>query len=128
MYLHEITNKMGFYIHIRRMVDLCPETGTPFYYGPNLEKIYNIPEIAVPDQYRRFLYEKNSVYHAYMSDNCYYDSVDMVQDMFPTWEQVKNLYPDAEERYGWTEQDHNLFRDAIEWFAAQPIGYIIHWG
>lgn len=128
MCLDEIRNKMGFYIHIYIMTQLCPETGKPFYYGPNFEKIYDIPEIVVPEQYRRFLSEKNSIYHAYMSDNNYYDSVDMVHDTFPTWQQVKNLYPDAEEEYEWTEQDHNLFNEAIKWFASQPIGYIIHWG
>lgn len=119
---------MGFYIHIYSMVNLCPETGKPFYYGPNFEKIYDIPNIIIPEQYRRFLYERNSIYHAYMSGDSYYDSVDMVVDTFPTWEQVKNLYPDAEEEYEWTEKDHTLFHNAIEWFASQPIGYIIHWG
>ena len=46
---------MIFNIYIEFTLGICPETGMSFYYNSNCEKIYDIPSIIVPDEYRKIL-------------------------------------------------------------------------
>lgn len=119
---------MGFCVHIFRNLNLCPETGKPFYYGRKLEKIYDVKDVLIPVEYWRFLYEKNPIYQAYVRDGHYYDTADRVYYEFPSWEDVKEMFPDAEEEYDWTQGDHELFGDALRWFSIQQEMYTISWG
>lgn len=124
---------MGFYITIRMTLSMCDITGNPYYYGKNLDKIYGYPIINIPAKYKRFLNEKNSIYRMYrmyMADaDCYNESTDVVLDKFPTWKDVKKEYPDAEDQYDWTENDHNLLKEALEWFSRSTnVSFIVSWG
>lgn len=124
---------MGFYITIRMTLMMCDVTGKPYFYGKNSEniseKIYGYPVLDVPEKYRRFLNEKNSIYRAYMvNEDQYQNFTDELLDRFPTWEDVKEDYPDAEDEYNWTEVDHNLLKDALEWFSHTDISFMVSWG
>lgn len=121
---------MGFYITIKMALMLCENTGTPYYYGKNLEKIYGYPIVVIPEQYKQFISGKNAIYRAYMvSEDRYDDSTDAILDNFPTWKKVKETYPDAEEKYEWTESDHNLLKEAMVWLSfGQPVQFMVKWG
>lgn len=120
---------MGFYISICQVFQLCEKTGKAYYFGPNSEKIYAIPDTIIPEEYRRFIYEKNEVYTAYMRKDKYEDSACRIYDNFPTWEEAKRRYLDADDEYhGWSKADHDLFYEAIGWFARNPNQYVVYWG
>ena len=116
---------MGFYITISVNLYLDRKTGKLYYYDNEFEKVYNISDIKVPEEYKRFLSEKGSHYPLYMrNDNCF-DFVKDVYACFPSWEEIKENLTDNDE---WTKQDHCLFEQAIKWFAEQNIQFIINFG
>jgi hypothetical protein len=121
---------MGFYINICRCLNVCPETGKPYYYdftGGQIKKVYGIREIVIPEQYRRFLHEKGSIFRAYMIENEHYTDIRELNERFPSWDDVKEEFPEAEEEYGWTKKDHDLFEKAVEWFSTNG-NFVISWG
>jgi hypothetical protein len=115
---------MGFYITIYQLTPLCRVTGTPFYYN-NFEVKYGTLTVTVPEEYRRFLYEKNSAYRQYMVDDQQCSFVDDICEQFPSWEDVLNQLP---ENIDWDENDHNLFYEAVKWFSSQPEKFIATFG
>ena len=106
---------------------MCPVKGTPYYYGKNNDRIYDIPTVVVPEEYRRFLHDKHDIYRNYMREDQYFDSAVDVLNEFPTWEHLKSEFPFLEEDFNWTEEDHDLFHEAMRWFASQSPGYTITW-
>lgn len=122
--------KMGFYINIHACVPMCPDVGKMYYYI-NDEKVYGVPPITVPIEHRRFLNEKNRIYHSYLDqfgqDKCFED-VDNLLNSFPSWEAIKTEFPHVEIDYNWTVSDHLAFQVALEWFSNQNVRFIIMWG
>lgn len=121
---------MGFYINIHACFPICPEIGKPYYYVKD-QKVYDIPSIVVPIQHRRFLNEKNRIYHSYLDqfgqDKCFED-IDNLLNSFPSWEAIKTEFPFVEIEYNWTSKDHNAFYCALEWFDKQDTRFIVTWG
>ena len=126
---------MGFDLFIRCEMMLCPETGKPFCYGTdtanNFTKIYDLSSITVPEEHRRFLQLRGSIFHAYTTallesdDNLDMPVLEMLEK-YPTWEDVKAHDPDCETY--WTENDHNVFQKALEWMATDSfVQYRAHW-
>lgn len=121
---------MGFYVHIYMSFPICSQTGKPFYYGSNFTKIYDLSTVdIVPKEFQRFTYEQgNKHLQLYMRDNHYTDSAEAVVDAFPSWDDVESCLSDEAKLY-WTKEDHNLFHQAMKWFASSTkSSYTIHWG
>jgi len=111
---------MGFYCQIYIASRVNSVTGKPV-----------IPDITVPEEYRRFVDEKGPWYRAYMREDVWYDTVESVYEEFPSWEKVQEMFPNETKcEYGWSKKDHDLFKKAMQWFATQeyPTRFIIEWG
>jgi hypothetical protein len=120
---------MGYHITIQQSVSICRKTGKPYYIGPNCEVIYGFQDITVPEEHRRFLHEKNTVYHAYKPSESVADAVDTVYADFPSWEYVQEQFGGKTSDYEWTEEDHKAFYAALEWFASHKSCYfVVFWG
>lgn len=118
---------MGFYVSFSKSFPVCKETGKPFYYGKNFTKIYDLSTVEeVPIKFRRFLDEQgNKHFPLYMRDDHYIDLAEHVLDSFPSWPNVEECLPE-EAKPWWKEEDHNLFKEAMRWFALHS--FVVHWG
>lgn len=120
---------MGFDLYISYRINVCNETGKPFFYTDQYIKNYSIPEILVPEEHRRFLKQRGhhlGLYTSKVTDE-YSTSVENFLDKFPEWSEI---IEDADyEEYGdiWKEEDHDLFKNALDWLARQPIEFIVSW-
>jgi hypothetical protein len=50
-------------------------------------------------------------------------------EKYPDWEDIKSsmdLDGEDEESYGWSEKDHNEFKEALEWFSSKEY-FSISW-
>jgi len=120
---------MGFDLYISCRINVCNETGKLFFYTDQYIKNYTIPDIIVPQEYRRFLKQRGhhlGLYTSKVTDE-YSTSVENFIDKFPEWSEIFEdaLYEEYEDI--WKEEDHDLFRDALIWLARQPIGFIVSW-
>jgi len=115
-----------FHIHLKLMID--PKTGIAFVWGDFVRPIpYNPSEYIVPEKYRKWVHARGSHFHAYIqtfSSETSYIDIDSFYDSFPSWENVcSNIQV---QDYNWTQQDHNDFKEAIEWFYKKDC-FLIHW-
>ena len=117
---------MGFDLSISCCLSLCHQTGTMFFYKSDFTKEYVIPNIVVPEQFRRFLKQRGhhlGLYTSRVTDE-YSTSANNFLDKFPDWAEILED-DDYDDR--WTEEDHNLFKEALEWLVEQPVGFIVEW-
>lgn len=106
-------------IRIYISYDVDQKTGKP-----------KIVDITIPEEYRRFLHEKSPWRDAYMQADCWIDTAESLYDVFPRWKDVEADLDDILDECGWSEQDHNLFGEALKWFASQSsigIHFMISW-
>lgn len=127
---------MGFDIFITMTLQMCPETGKPYYYKYNkytgVNKIYEIPSLEVPQQLRKYLVGRGHFFHAYtdhFNDREVYDtSVDVFLEEFPTWEDVTGYeayHEDIPEF--WNEEDHENFKKLLQWCSVQDCSFRVVW-
>lgn len=126
---------MGFDFFIQLILQVCPETGKPFYYNSSPEKgmykEYTLPELNIPEKHRRFLQGRGSIFHVYThtfnEENIYTVDIDRFLEVFPEWEEVidSSWYEGWEDE--WTEQDHDDFKEALTWFSKQHPNYQATW-
>ena len=121
---------MGFDISVILKIGLHPETGVPFVWSNETpDRLpFNPADFVVPAEHRHVLRGRGPIFHAYTErfnreDRYEVGAAEFLED-FPTWEEVKN-----HDRYydEWTEDDHNKFKAAIEWFAAASYVYNLEW-
>jgi hypothetical protein len=122
---------MGFDLNISTDLMICSDTGKPYFYIPDGSRmrIYDLSKLVVPKEYRRFLNQRGSIFHAYTT--CVFENDDITNvsvyeflEKYPSWTDVKTY--DEECTY-WTEKDHNEFKTALEWFNKDCIQYRINW-
>ena len=120
--------KMGFDINIEMVLSMCKVTGKPYYLGANFEHIYDIGDIVVPEHLKEYLVGRGPVFHAYTSDfnyeNRYNVSVYEFLEHYPSWEDVHKEYEDHDY---WTEDDHNKFKELLEWCKKQCVDFRVSW-
>jgi hypothetical protein len=128
---------MGFVLFISCTFNICTETGRPYYLDSvdgNVRKVYGIPDITVPKEFRPFLQQFGQLFHAYttarISDE-YSHITEMSTlaflDQYPRWSDVlMNPHYDRDDDV-WTEKDHDQFKKALEWFSKQSVGYTVSW-
>jgi hypothetical protein len=127
---------MGFDLNIQLSLTMCPETGKPFYYKLDkntgeIEKIYSIPDIEVPEKYRPYLDLRGSHLHAYThmynEENQYDVEVDVFNEDFPSWEDVESTCEDSCADHGWYKEDHKMFHKLIKWCCKQEAPFRVTW-
>lgn len=130
-----LSAKMGFDIYIKLVLHLCRENGKPFFYDRKEDgdffKNYEIPDLEIPKQHRRFLQERGRIFHAYTGafeyNDLYTIDVEEFLDQFPEWEEVKDSDYYDENDETWTEEDHDQFKEALTWFSKQKLCFEVSW-
>lgn len=117
---------MGFDLSIELVMMMCPIKGKPFYYTNSLEKVYGIPDIEVPEHLAQYLQGRGYHYLAYIEGLADDGPTrpDVVLDAYPSFEEVQKHH--SYEDY-WTEGDHELFKELLEWCVDQKVSFQISW-
>jgi hypothetical protein len=109
---------MGFDLYIYLKLMMCPETGKPYYFGPNLEKVYTLPGVTIPEHLHKYLKGRGSQFHAYVHEFTLADQssadVNEFLNEYPLWKQITSSewYDETWEEY-WTEKEHDEFRELL---------------
>jgi hypothetical protein len=96
---------MGFDLNITCTLNVCKETGKPFFLDRNGARRFDLSQIGtVPFEYRRFLALRGSVFQEYVQSFGDTLSVNAAEflERFPTWDELEIAH-DSE----WTSLDHN---------------------
>jgi hypothetical protein len=128
---------MGFLVYITCNFSICTETGKPYYLEPvdgTVKKVYGIPDITVPPQFRPFLQQFGGPYfHAYTTarfpeEYSHITSMSAISflDQYPDWSDVL-IDPNYHTEDGWTRKNHEDFKKALEWFSQQSVDYTVNW-
>jgi hypothetical protein len=121
---------MGFDIYISCSLNICKETGKLYYYGgARFEKIYNIPQLVVPEEHREFVRMRGHLFGIYtrlVTDETS-TSVANFLDKYPEWSDITESSDFEEYAEGWNEDMHERFYAALIWFSLQDMNYMICW-
>lgn len=121
---------MGFDMAITCGLNMCTETGRPFFYRrENLEKVFDLSQIEnVPPEHRRFMVMKGDVFYEYTRSFGKRENIvdaGAFLDGFPPWDEVEL---DIDSTEVWTSLDHSEFHEAIRWFAnSEDANYLVSW-
>lgn len=117
---------MGFDLHITLTLLLCPVTGKPYVYRNT--KVYEIPEIEIPEHLRKYLALKGTFLYAY-TNSLEQDgfgmhvSADTFLDAFPCWDDVEETLKEDE----WSEEDHEGLKALVTWCSEQTLEFHVSW-
>ena len=114
---------MGFDLFIELNLLIDEHTGLPIVYIYGGKKDFNVMDFQVPTQYRKFLRQHGKWISKYVeSFEGNYISTDLFLECYPEWESVVEGYDED----GWTKEDHEEFKKALEWFSSKE-NYIVSW-
>ena len=120
---------MGFDLFIHHKLMMCDITGKPYYFGENLEKVYEFPEFKLPEKLVEYLQGRGRFFHAYtdrFEEAGVGFEVDVCEflDQFPDWEEVQ-----GHEQYDefWTKEDHENFKELLECLESLPCPFSVSW-
>jgi len=122
---------MGFdlFIHMTMLMDA--ETGKPFYYGKNGEKVYELPVVEIPEELRKYLYGRGHHFHVYTEKfnrkDIFEVSVSTFLERFPSWRKFEESDYYAEEPDYWTREDHKNFKKLLKHLESQSPGFTVSW-
>lgn len=119
---------MGFDLYIHLNLLMCPQKGKPYYFGPNLEKVYDLPDFTIPQHLHPYLQGRGPQFLAYLQ-NLNTDEqreVDLEEflENYPEWKDVAN---DEDYDTAWTQEDHNTFADLLEYLHRLSYPFRISW-
>lgn len=119
---------MGFDISIDMKLYMCHKTGKPYYFDKELNPVYDISSIVVPDHLKGYLVGRGPVFHAYTQHFNYEDryTVPVYEFLghYPDWYSVQEEYEDHDY---WTEDDHKKFKELLEWCRDQRVSFDVTW-
>ncbi len=106
-------------------------TGKPFYFGKDLQKIYELPSIDIPQELKKYLYGRGSHFHVYTDKfnrkNIYHVSLETFLDKYPSWKRFKESDYYDEEHLDWTRDDHKNFKKLLQFLEEQPVQFTVSW-
>jgi hypothetical protein len=122
---------MGFDIKVEMIMSMSPETGKPYYLGKTedgtYQMIYEIPNITVPDELRKYLYSYGRHFRTYTRKAemgwGLSVTVDYLLDTYPSWEDVLI----ENDGTWWTEEDHEGFKKLLQWCDMQDVYFMVTW-
>jgi len=115
-----------FNMKIELHMQMCPISGLPVIHSKIYdEQFINIKDYVIPEKFRKWCSYKGTQFHAYILelDNEHHTSMNVKSflDNFPEWEDIKENFGNE-----WTEEDHNEFKEVVEYLAERP-GYVLSW-
>ncbi len=122
---------MGFDLFIHMSLLMDDGMGKPFYYGKNLEKIYDLPTIEIPPELKKYLYGRGNHFHVYTDKfnrkNIYHVSLYTFLEKYPSWKRFTESDYYEEENPDWTHDDHKNFKRLLQFLEKQPVGFTVSW-
>lgn len=119
---------MGFDLNIEMVLMMCPETGKPYYYGENLQKIYELPVLDIPNELKQYLEQRGHYLHAYTygwnEEEIYSTDLESFLEEFPSWENVLDHTNYDED---WTEEDHTKFERLLTYLFSSRVSFRVTW-
>lgn len=118
----------GSDILVELHLGISPITGKPFVWDENYQNRLEVDlsTYTVPEEFLRYTAGREGAYYIYRK-LCGVEHKDMEADefwsCFPSWSSVKAK---LDEEDSWSEEDHNAFAAAAEWFAARR-GFVWVW-
>jgi len=115
---------MGFELFITLKLMINKKTGLPYVWGEFMKEIpYNPSDYIIPEKYRKWLHVDGEQFNAYIllfhQETTHVD-IETFHESFPSWNDIHKMVR------GWTEQDHNDFQEAIEWFYERE-NFLVSW-
>jgi hypothetical protein len=115
---------MGFDICIQAATHLSEKTGKPCYMG--------FSDLTVPEHLRKYIYGRGSHFYAYthvLEEEMMGTLVaaDTFLDNYPSWDDVVKYLDDDNLDYYWNEEDHEKFRELLEWCLEQDCFFNVSW-
>ena len=121
---------MGFDLNIIINTRIDEKTGLPFVWVNSNEiktKAYNPEEYQIPEEYRKWIYQRGHHFHAYIKnfdDSTTQCEADIFLHYYPKWEDAKyDILNDDE----WTEEDHDGFKKCLKWLVSKPGVFGLCW-
>ena len=74
--------------------------------------------------------ESNAIYRTYTqhSESCqYFEDIINILDKFPSWNDLNTKFDNVENDYNWSEVDHDLLKQALQWFDDQDVRFVMIW-
>jgi len=118
---------LDYIMNIKLILDISPELGVPCVRVNNTDCIIHLQDYEIPEEHLPYITMRGGVFNAYLHKN-FRDGTSMSAELFyhyiPEWNTVNSVV----ERMGyvWTEDDHNGFLNAIDWFSSKP-GFVVTW-
>jgi len=105
---------MGFDLLIQVCLPINPVTGAPSIWLPNgTYGDFNPADYTVPEEYRKFLWQRGSHWHSYIEAFDSYDcSASEFLHSYPEWSTMEGWD-------WWLEADHDSFKKALKWFSEK---------
>lgn len=120
---------MGFDLTVSVTMCIDPNTGSPYvnYVNKNFldKKPYDTEEFRIPEQYRKYIEQRGYQFHQYIKTfplECFNVSARDFLQVYPEWQYVKSgldVYNYEDEEWEWTEQNHNEFKEFLEWMVEK---------
>ena len=124
---------MGFDLFIKLGLPIDEKTGLPYVYDTDCSRKPYVPtDYLVPKEYRIWTRQRGHHFHYYIRDidgNGSNTCAENFLEKYPDWKDIKismELDGQDEESYGWTESDHNSFKEALQWFSSM-IHFDVSW-
>ena len=112
-----------------------PITGRPHYFVKHNDTTVDVdgfPEIVIPERLRSVLNGKGNHLFPYIrifADENRFDAyAEELRNHFPKWVNVKRELAEATSNLIWSEGDHLLFRELLDWCCTYPYLFRINWG
>ena len=118
---------MGFDININIQVGVDSETGLPYVWNEtqtgNRKIPYSPEEFRVPKKYLKYLSLRGTQFSHYikhMDDYLTETSVFDFLAFYPDWD------PESMNEEGWSNVNHDEFKEALSWMASKEV-FRISW-
>lgn len=119
---------------------MCVETGKPHAWKTDTnEKVQDLSILDVDEKYRRFLIltDQDCNLNVFRTaiDNACVTSLERMIECFPDWFEDDDHCPRIArcelccefKSIGWSREEHEQFKEALEYFASKGIAYRIEW-
>lgn len=126
---------MGFDLYIGLTLPMDDKTGLPYVYDiDNSRKPFDPLDFIVPEKHRERLKQRGHIFHYYVRDiidgsDTMNTSTAAFLEKYPDWDDIKksmDLDGEDEESYDWSENDHNKFKEALDWLSSKEY-FSISW-
>lgn len=122
---------MGFDLFIHMSLTMDAETGKPFYFGKDYEKIYELPTIEIPPELKKYLQGRGHHFHVYTDKfnrkDIFEVNVTTFLERYPSWNRFMESDYYEEDPEGWTRDDHKNFKKLLKFLEDQKVNFTVSW-